>query len=332
LAYWAFQGWGNDPSLYDPDFIGRITSYLEKKGNATAKEKTSFEDSLLNFHDWTFSAPTKPLTIFADSRTQRHYNSFKGPPQLISQDGLMAISRAAQLAGYKKGDPLIIVSATPVLGFYLFEALQKAVAMATSIYALDLETWYANTNGRTRFLSFLAQEFAPRHCIVMSGDVHFGFTTRAAIAFSSQKGPKDVATISVTQLTSSALKTTSLVKIAFISDTLGRIRQLFPFKRIVRTGHAVIGDGSNDNNDARAQRVDWIEARAIVRTAGSPLSPLIISDNNIGLVTIEKDLSVNHKLIVRKGVKGRKVYEAVAGIDKSPLEESLRARILERFR
>lgn len=332
LAYWAFQGWGNDPSLYDRDFIARITSYLEKKGNTTAEEKTSFEDSLLNFHGWTFSAPTKPRAIFADSRTQRHYDSFKGPPQLIGQDGLMAISRAAQLAGYKKGDPLIIVSAVPVLGFYLFEALQKAVAMATSIYALDLETWYANTKGRTRFLSFLAQEFAPRHCIIMSGDVHFGFTTRAAIAFSPQKGPKDVATISVTQLTSSALKTTSLVKIAFISDILGRIRQLFPFKRIVRTGHAVIGDDSNDNNDARAQRVDWIEARAIVRTAGSPLSPLIISDNNMGLVTIEKDLSVDHKLIVRKGVKGRKVYEAAAGIDKSPLEESLRARILERFR
>ncbi|WP_148699867.1 hypothetical protein [Candidatus Nitrososphaera evergladensis] len=331
LAYWVFQGWGNDPSLYDPDFIGRISNYLGKNGDATAEEKTLFEDLFLNFHGWTFGAPTKPLAIFTDSRTQRHYDSFRGPPQLIGKDGLTAISRVAQLAGYKKGDPIIIVSAAPVLGFYLFEALQKALAVATSIYALDLETWYANTKVRTRFLSFLAREFAPRRCIIMSGDVHFGFTTRAAIAF-SQENPKDMATtINVTQLTSSALKTTSLVKIAFISDILGRIRQLFPFKRIVRVGHAMIDDGGGgSNSDSGARRIDWIEARAIVRTAGSPLSPLIISDNNIGLVTIEKDLSVIHKLIVRKGGKDSKVYEAIAKMDRSPLEESLRARMLRR--
>lgn len=333
LAYWIFQGWGNDPSLYDPDFIGRISSYLGRKGDATAaekeEEKAPFEDWLLNFHGWTFSAPTKPLSIFTDTRTQRYYDSFKGPPQLISKDGLLEISKVARLAGYKKGEPVIIVSATPVIGFYLFEMLQKAFAAATSIYALDLETWYANTKGRTRFLSFLAQEFAPQHCIIMSGDVHFGFSTRAAIGF-SQGNPKDVAALSVTQLTSSALKTTSLVKIAFISDILGRIRQLFPFRRIVRMGHTTVNDSTGDGTEAR--RVDWIEARAIVRMAGSALAPLIISDNNIGLVAVKKDLSVDHRLIVRKGAGGSKTYKAVARLDKSPLEESLRARILETFR
>jgi hypothetical protein len=324
LAYWAFQGWGNDPSHFSIDFIERIVRYLEKNGNVTASEKASFEDFLWDFHGWVFSAPTKPLAVFIDSRTQRHYDSLQGPPQLIDQNGLHTILKTAQLAGYKRGEPIIIVSAVPLIGFYLFEVLQKAVALATSVYALDLETWYANTKGRTRFLSFLAQEFAPRHCIFMSGDVHFGFTTEAAIAF-SHGNLREETILKITQLTSSALKTTSLVKIAFISDILGRIRQMFPFKRIVRTGYALV----EDRETWKEQRINWIEVRAIIRTRGSVLSPLIISDNNLGMASIDRDLRVNHRLIVRKGINETKVYEAAARLDKSPLEESLRVRILK---
>jgi hypothetical protein len=325
MAFWVFQGWGNDSSLYDSDFIDRITEYLNKKGDAEPYEKRSFEDFICNFHRWTFSAPTTPLTVFADTRTQRQYDSFNGPPQLINADGLLAISNAAYLAGYKKGDPIIIVSAVPVVGFYLFEILQKALAMAISTYALDLETWYANTTGRTNFLLFLREQLSPQHCIFMSGDVHFGFTTRAAITFLQKN---QASSINTTQLTSSALKTTSLVKIAFISDILGRVRQLFPFKRIVRTGLT-----KAMTNKSELQNISWMEARQIVRASGSVLSPLVISDNNLGLVTITRKSSITHKLIVRKGIVDRRVYEAVVSTDKrSPLEESRRVKISERLK
>lgn len=324
VAFWAFQGWGNDPSVYSADFIDRITKYLNKKGDVEPDEKSSFENFICNFHGWTFAAPTKPLTVFTDTRTQRRYDSFNGPAQLINEDGLPAISMAAQLAGYKKGDPIIIVSAVPVIGFYLFEVLQKALAMATSTYAMDLETWDANITGRTNFLSFLALQFAPQHCIFLSGDVHFGFTAKAAITFFRKN---EAWSINMTQLTSSALKTTSLIKIAFISDLLGRIRQMFPFKRIVRTGLAM---AMTDNSEPRDIR--WIEARAIIRTKGYVLSPLIISDNNLGLVTVGKKSNIIHKLIVRKGIANRKVHEAVARMDNSPLEESLRAKISKRLK
>jgi hypothetical protein len=36
---------------------------------------------------------------------------------------------------------------TPVFGFLLLEALQKAAAKMTGVYKLDLETWFANKSG-----------------------------------------------------------------------------------------------------------------------------------------------------------------------------------------
>jgi hypothetical protein len=208
-AYWAFQGWGNNPALFSNDFIGRIEEYFGKRGNVSAAEKEIFEGFLWNFHGWTFSAPTNPLTIVVDSRTQRHYDTFKGAPQLIGEEGLLAISRAAEDANFKKGDPVIIVIPTPVLGFYLIEALQKAFALLISVYALDLESWFASTVGRVRFLTFLLQTLAPKHCIFLSGDVHFGFTIKAAFApLQEGYGYDDI--MSITQLNSSALKNDEL--------------------------------------------------------------------------------------------------------------------------
>jgi hypothetical protein len=69
VAFWAFQAWGNDPSLYNDEFIDRITNYLDKNGNVDVKEQSSFEDYFWNYHGWTFCAPTNPLTILIDNRT-----------------------------------------------------------------------------------------------------------------------------------------------------------------------------------------------------------------------------------------------------------------------
>jgi hypothetical protein len=323
-AYWAIQGWGNDPALYNDAFIRRIVDYFGKHGNVTDVEKETFEDFLWNFHGWTVSAPTNPLTILVDSRTQRHYDTFKGAPQLIGEEGLLSISRTAEDANFKKGEAIIIVVPTPVLGFYLIEALQKAISLMTSIYAMDLESWFANTAGRIRFLTFLLQTLTPKHCIFLSGDVHFGFTNKAAFApLQEGYGYDDV--MSITQLNSSALKTTSLVKIAFVSEILARIRQMFPFKRLVRTGRL-----SYIRSIVGRQHPDWVEARAIVPASGSIVPPLIISDNNLGLVTIDENMSrIIHKLLVRKAAGKIKVHEAIVTTKDggSPLEESVRARI-----
>ncbi|AFU57798.1 hypothetical protein Ngar_c08560 [Candidatus Nitrososphaera gargensis Ga9.2] len=351
-AYWAFQGWGNDPALYSSDFIGKIVEFLGKNGEPTEAERDAFEDLLWNFDNWTFRAPITPLTVVMDCRTQRQYDSHDGPPQLLSSKGFHSILQAAKEANYQKGDPIIIVLPTPVFGFLLLEALQKAAAKITGVYKLDLETWFANESGLVNFLSFLMHSLGPRHCIFLSGDVHYGFTISAAFAL-LQNG-HEYLHMSITQLNSSALKTTSLVKIAFISEIMGRIRQLFPWRQVVRIGW-VNGGLSNNRFSSKSLRIkgkptrhlyvrprkspelskqrspDWIEARTIVKASGSIIPPLLISDNNIGLVSIE-DSKVIQRFLVRKEItKDTRIHQTVVEMNqgRNELDELISAKMRE---
>jgi hypothetical protein len=357
-AYWAFQGWGNDPALYSEDFIGKICEYLGKNGNVSKAERIAFEDHLWTFHGWTFGAPTDPLTIVSDCRTQRHYDSYNGPPQLLSSEGLLSILQSAKQANYRKGNTIIIVSPTPVFGFLLMEELQKAAAKITRIYKLDLETWFANQSGILNLLSFLMEIIRPRHCIFLSGDVHYGFTISAAFALLQKRhGKEEDLCMSITQLNSSALKTTSLVKIAFVSEIMGRIRQLFPWKHAVRVGwinddhsknhflsksmrvkgkpmlHLHIQQRAKEDESVVQQTPDWIETRSIVNASGSIIPPLIISDNNIGLVSFdEKRNRIIHKFLVRElAKKEMKVHQTIVEMDhnKNMLEDLIKAKMLE---
>src|SRR6185312_9443844 len=105
-----------------------ISEFMGKNGNVGEFDRIAFEDLLWDFSNWTFRAPINPLTIVTDCRTQRHYDTYDGPPQLISSRGFQSILQAAKEVDYNKGDPVIIVLPTPVFGFLLLEALQKAMA------------------------------------------------------------------------------------------------------------------------------------------------------------------------------------------------------------
>ena len=334
-AYWAFQGWGNDPALFSSEFIAMIVGLLGSNGEA---QRIAFEDLLWNFRNWTFRAPISPLTIVADCRTQRNYDSFNGPPQLIGSAGFHSILQAVKEADYRKGDSVIIVSPTPVFGFLLLEALQRAAAKLTSVYKLDLETWFANETGLVTFLSFLMKELRPKHCIFLSGDVHYGFTVSAAFALLQKRYGKEDLHMSITQLNSSALKTTSLVKIAFISEIMGRLRQLFPWNQVVRTGW-MNGDPDNNRLSSKSLRVkskptlhlhvqprkksnrlkerapDWIEVRSIVKASGSGIPPLLICDNNIGLVTIGENRIIHNFLVRKETPKRTKIHQTIVEIE-----------------
>jgi hypothetical protein len=355
-AYWAFQGWGNDPALYDQDFIDKMVEYFGKNDQGDGDSKSALEDYLWDFHGWMYCPPADLHTIVTDCRTQRQYDSKDGPPQLLSGEGLLSILRAAQGANFKKGDPVIIVSPTPVFGFLLIEALQKAASKITGVYKVDLETWYANESGFVKFLSFISQMLEPSHCIFLSGDVHYGFTINAVFALLRQDGKTDKhLCMNITQLNSSALKTTSLVKIAVVSEILGRIQQLLPLKQTVRVGWIDDGGGTSrllsksmkvkgrptlhlqiqprkgDYGSLVQRPPNWIEARSIVSTSGPGIPPLIISDNNVGLINIDRELNrITHELLVRKGGRGKiKVYTAMVRMNRGEdrLEGLIKARL-----
>jgi hypothetical protein len=57
---------------------------------------------------------------------------------------------------------------------------------------------------------------------------------------------------------------------------------------------------------------DWIESRSIVKNSGSRIPALVVSDNNIGWVTIEEDkCRVSHQLLTRAKKKGIKVHATI---------------------
>ena len=123
--------------------------------------------------------------------------------------------------------------------------------------------------------------------------------------------------------------------------TMGHIRQLFPLKQVVRIGW-INGESSNRLLSDKSIRIkrrpsmhlniqqkkkgyktigrrlpDWIEARSIVKASGSIIPPLIISDNNIGLVTIDRSLNrITQTFLVRKEMK----KEVITKIHRSIIE------------
>lgn len=398
-AFWAFQGWGNDPDLFQERFIEIVSRYLgnnddvidvatfrpagakndndnnnnnknniiDNNNNAsffaksevldddninnnninsninnnsitnvlsqylvvfdntgTVVDKNVFRTTLWDFHNWTFTVPTDPLTVFLDCRTQRHFDSRSGPPQLLNENELSTLLQKARNANYKNGDPIILVSSTPVIGFDLAESLQESLARISGVYRWDLETWSANERGFVKFLSFLKENMDPSHLIFLSGDVHYGFTMGATFYLLKKPKTDPPLEMKMTQLNSSALKTTNIAKDFLFSKFLAGIRQMFFPKYTVRAGWIDMHSKSKilklDNpNEYSGNKVrlakpilsmkpDWIETRTILKlftNVGISLRKknykLILSDNNIGLVTIDSGKTqINHKLLIQK--------------------------------
>ena len=200
--------------MFDQNFVDVVSGYLGKAGDVTSSHSNAFQNYLWDFHGWTFDVPTIPPTLFLDCRTQRQFDSFKGPPRLINDEELQSILHFTRRMDYEQGQPIILVSPTPVFGFDLAEELQEYLSSKSSIYKWDLETWSANEVGFTRFLSFLARDLQTQHCIFLSGDVHYAFTISATFTLLSkgdvyrkdEEKKDDNLTMNITQLNSSSSK------------------------------------------------------------------------------------------------------------------------------
>lgn len=268
VAYWAFQAWGNDPDSFDENFIELIKNYLqlrrklsiyqsseegvsqnniENDSNTQANNMQMLEDKIWNSRKWIFIAPTNPFSIFLDCRTQRGFVKPDGPPMLLDDEALAFIKSAVQRSKYNKGDPLIIVSPTPVFGFELAESVQRFLTSISGTYKWDMETWRANESGFIKFLSFIAENFSPRYCIFLSGDVHYAFTMKAKFdLYKYENGKKDIkekeenkticTSLDIAQLTSSPFRSNSLIKRIIAIHILNLVHKVLITKNMSRLG------------------------------------------------------------------------------------------------
>lgn len=60
-AFWAFQGWGNDPDLYGQSFKNTISGFLAQRGDVSA---AAYENTLWSFDRWCFTSRPIPLRSF----------------------------------------------------------------------------------------------------------------------------------------------------------------------------------------------------------------------------------------------------------------------------
>ncbi|WP_168193857.1 alkaline phosphatase D family protein [Lysinibacillus sp. SGAir0095] len=238
-AYFAFQGWGNEPEVFSHDFIFKIKRYFRDLQNNEMMNNYEEWINLLRDHQpWHFVTPTTPKAVFLDTRTLREYEDKPKtqaseqlveertfPPQLVNEHEYQAITKKLQKSGWQKGDPLIIISPTPVIGFDLIEkailkflpTLEKLGAHIQTIF--DIEAWRYNGKGLTNLLNQLA-EWNPINLVILSGDVHYSFLVTSSYTFSNGKE------LSIKQITSSPLKNKSFKNFGILVKATAALNQM----------------------------------------------------------------------------------------------------------
>ncbi|WP_018391894.1 hypothetical protein [Bacillus sp. 37MA] len=308
-AYWAFQGWGNDPEIFDGTFREKIKGYVHTFDVMTASYR-EWLHCLTTYSSWHFVAPTEPKTLFLDTRTKRTYDFSPKPaktgrivhetiqsPQLISQEAWQSVSASLLESGWKTGEALTIVSPTPLYGLGLIESVMHSYvyplrAVGIPVHQLfDFEAWKYNGKGFSTFLHWIF-EWLPRHCFILSGDVHYASSVKSTVQ--SRNG----AAAEIVQFTSSPMHNGSfsgvwgnLMKSVSWVNSLKRKK-----KEINRFCDAAYNIIHQDRQSPCPETCHWKETLAYLSTnKGS----IIETENNLGMLIISAE-SVQNTLLTYK--------------------------------
>ncbi len=205
-AYWAFQAWGNQPSVktFSELFKAIIAGYLFYK---TIDDNT-FEKCLIapdNPKLWSFITPTNPPIFFLDCRTRRQKNPLDNdyPSLLMSDDALQDFFNDASKLSVA-GGALILVAQTPAFDVPVIERFKESDGfkkIPDSIYEDDMESWHASRAGLYKLIKTI-YAIGPKSCLILSGDVHYA-SVEEVFTFSNKNE------IPIIQFTSSSLKNTA---------------------------------------------------------------------------------------------------------------------------
>lgn len=201
-AYSVFQAWGNTPAQFRAGEAGGmfLNSLSRWRGEESSSNYTDIctalgtvsagEPPVLRF-DYEVVGPEHQVIVI-DTRTRRAYpgQSDEDQADLLSLAEIdMQIANRIPLSADRK--PLtVLLSAAPVFGHPFTEFLQDVVTgtqpvvgglPAVHLYSTtdkDHETWLVTT--RRAAFEHLLETLAPcRSVLILSGDVHYGFTVGA---------------------------------------------------------------------------------------------------------------------------------------------------------
>ena len=324
-AYWLFQAWGNNPSMFSDSFVNSIVEFTEKTSKPNPPSHYDYKSfyGLKSFGgQWDFTTPTFPKALFLDTRTKRFYELYsdreafsldrikdiiaKGinkavnfsleqlnqlkkkigdeetmskrfSPQLIKSEHLEILKSKFPF----EGETFFLVTATPLFGIQRIEDTFRLGNLFLNTEAFDSESWAANYDGYLAFLKFLINDVKAKNCIILSGDVHYGFVNECKIKIDGANHPT-----TFTQITSSSLKNNSKNQLTpSVVNILERLEEnTEPFKI--------------------HEDIEWTEHRTYFPIEnGDSEQTKIIAENNLGLLKYENTLLEYQFLYLRDNNK-----------------------------
>jgi hypothetical protein len=206
-AYWAFQGWGNEPMDFPSNRVDPIVAYFARGADADADGAAR---ALTTPRTWSFLVPTSPRTVVVDSRTGRgptpvtvdsHQGNLRPrnprAPRLLGTQERARTVELIRRARAEAGPGVVLLAPAPVWGL---EGLEKLLSVAGFLApaAVDLESWSANPRSRADLVT-AALDSGVRPLVVLSGDVHYAFSAAVRVRGAGRDLP-------IAQFTSSATK------------------------------------------------------------------------------------------------------------------------------
>lgn len=167
-GYYFCQGWGNAPDKFSR-IDKQLSAHFTDQGY---QDQQVLIDSLLAWQQWHYSLATSPKIIVLDTRTRRwRSESNAGKPS-----GLMDWEALTELQQELIGETnVILVSAAPIYGVKLIEAIQRIFIFLGKPLMVDAENWMAHKGTANVILNIFRHQKTPPNFIILSGDVHYSF-------------------------------------------------------------------------------------------------------------------------------------------------------------
>lgn len=177
LSYWLCQGWGNEPSHFNSEFLALANAFFD---SPNVQNQDAFIQHLYQFEKWHYTIHTSPKVVVLDTRTRRWRSESKmnKPSGLMDWEALIEFQQELM-----HQDKVIVVSAAPMFGVKFIEALQKAATMIGQPLMIDAENWMAHPGSANTLLSIFTHTKTPTHFVILSGDVHYSFAYDIKLRF-----------------------------------------------------------------------------------------------------------------------------------------------------
>ena len=171
VAYFLCQGWGNDPKQFDTDFVEQVQQTFS--GPVLPHQRhDDLIKMMLDCDHWHYTVDTEPALIVLDTRTTR----WRSERKLAKPSGLMDWEALCSLQQELIGkESVILVSAAPIFGLKLIEAIQHIVTALGFPLAVDAENWMAHSGAGNTLMQIFTHMKTPQNFIILSGDVHYSF-------------------------------------------------------------------------------------------------------------------------------------------------------------